>query len=452
MNSYLTRLIPTLALAALGGLLCVLLLPGEMAAVRDQLLEFPDSDVATHQARPWVLGGLCFLPALSAFAYSLGGIMDRYIARQFAAIFGVCLGALITIWLLMDLSDKIGDFRESDQVMRTILTFYASRSPAVLLLLLPYSLLLAVLYSLGKLSGSREVIAMIQGGRSVIRVTMPLIIAGALFSVLSLGFNYHWAPTSEGRQDDILAEATGKLSTEATHVLFREPSNRRLWLIGAFPQDYHKGEPLLDVEITTTREDKSLESRISAKRAFWDRNDHRWTFEEAVVATYQPDRPPIFKKLPEPLVMDSWSETPWQLIKPGLSAAYLGVPDLVTWLQMNARNQLDADPSAYQTQLHYRWALPFACLVTVLLATPLGIHFARRGPGGGVFLAVVLSALMLLTSNISISIGEAGLVRPVLAAWIPNIAFAALGAYLFRRRITGQPIYHSLRRLFLATD
>jgi hypothetical protein len=31
---------------------------------------------------------------------------------------------------------------------------------------------------------------------------------------------------------------------------------------------------------------------------------------------------------PTTLSFDGWSETPWLLIKPGLSAADLGVPDL----------------------------------------------------------------------------------------------------------------------------
>jgi len=83
----------------------------------------------------------------------------------------------------------------------------------------------------------------------------------------------------------------------------------------------------------------------------------------------------------------------------------------------------------------------------VLLATPLAIHFSRRGAGGGVFLAVVLSALMLLVNTIVLAFGEAGTLRAVLAAWLPNAAFALLGIYLYRRRITGRPIYRSLRKL-----
>jgi lipopolysaccharide export system permease protein len=451
-RNHLLRFLLPLALAAGGTAVCAMLVPGETAAVKELLVGFPDADVQAHQARPFILAGLCFLPALAAFLYALGSTLDRYITRQFAGIFTVCLAALMMIWLLMDMADKIGDFRETQDVMTTIGKFYAARSPAILLLLLPYSLLLALLYALGKLSGSREIIAMIQAGRSVVRITLPLITAGLLFSLLGLGLNYHWAPAVESNVDKILAEASGKQAAEATQVLYRNAASRRLWMIGAFPQDYQIGKPLQDVEITTTREDKTLESRLCAKRAFWDRPSRRWTFEEAVTGNYPPKQAPVFETHAAPVTIDTWSETPWQLIKPGLSADLLDIPDLSSWLKAWSQNGQFADPSPYLTHWHYRWALPFACLVTVLLATPLGIHFSRRAPGGGIFLAVVLSALMMLISSITLALGESGTLRPAHAAWLPNIVFSLLGLYLFHRRISGQPIYLILRRLIPGND
>jgi lipopolysaccharide export system permease protein len=441
-----------LVLAALGAVLYGLFVPAELASVSQQLLGFPDSDVKAHEARPVILAALCFLPALAAFIYSLGGTLDRYIARQFAGIFGVCITALIMIWLLMDLGNKIDDFLKSKEVIRTILVYYATSSPAILLLLLPYSLLLSLLYSLGKLSGSREIIAIIQAGHSVVRITLPLIIAGVFFTLLSLGLNYHWAPSAEGATKEFLAASDGKPAAEATNVLYRNAIDRRLWEIGAFPQNYQMGQPLLDVEVTTTHKDMTLESRLTAKRALWDRSNQSWTFEQPVIATYTPNQPPIFKKQDQALVVANWTETPWQLIKPGLSPDNLGIPDLNSWLQANSRHGQFANPAPYLTQWHYRWALPFSCMVTVLLATPLAIHFSRRGAGGGVFLAVVLSALMVLVSSISTALGDAGILRPVLAAWLPNTAFAFIGFYLFHRRISGLPIYLFIRRLLPGND
>ncbi len=450
IRSHAPRILLVLALAALGALLCAWLVPAETRAVADHLIGFPDSDAQAHQARPRVLAGLCFLPALAAFFYSLGGTLDRYITRQFLGIFAICISALFMIWLLVDLSDKVSEFRESDHILLTIGSFYGNRLPAVLLLLLPYTLLLALLYSLGKLSTNHEIIAIIQSGRGIFRITFPLIIAGFFFTLFCLGINYHWAPVAEGRKDDILNEAAGRPETEATQVLYRNPRYGRLWMIGAFPADYQKGEPLRNVEVTTTDPTRRLVSRLSASHARWDRDSRQWTFENPLLSRFSPGVPPVFEKNEGPLVIDSWPETPWQLIKPGLSPEYLGIPDLNTWLQTNASHPSFADAAPYLTQWHYRWALPFTCLITVLLATPLAIHFSRRGAGGGIFLAVCLSALMLLLSNIVIAFGEAGILPPFAAAWLPNLGFTLLAAYLFHRRIAGRPIYRTLLKFLPA--
>jgi lipopolysaccharide export LptBFGC system permease protein LptF len=59
---------------------------------------------------------------------------------------------------------------------------------------------------------------------------------------------------------------------------------------------------------------------------------------------------------------------------------------------------------------------------------------------------------MLLVSNISLALGEAGSLSPAFAAWLPNLAFALLGLYLFHRRVTGRPIYHTLRKILPGGD
>ncbi len=444
----LRKFLLPLILAILGAVACMILVPGEAASVKNQITGFPDSDVAAHLARPTVLAIMAFLPALAALAYSFGDTLDRYIARQFLGIFWICLLALFVVWLLVDVQDNIGEFLKSKNIAGTVLKFYSARSSAIILFLLPYALLLSLLYSLGKFSSSREIVAVVQTGRSIPRFCAPLIGAGIVCSLLCLGLNYHWAPTAEGFKDDILSEAVGETVREAKDVIYRNAEDRRLWMVGAFPIDYEKGAPLIEVEVVTTRPDRDIESRLTAKRAIWNRADRTWTFENPVLSLFTPGMPPEFITPDKPIVKSGWKETPWQLIKPGLPASFLGIPDLNGWLKANAGNEVSINPAPYLTQWHYRFALPFTCLVTVLLAAPLAIHFSRRGPGGGVFLAVVLSALMLLATSFSLVLGEASFVRPMVAAWLPNLVFGAIGFYLFQRRLAGRPIYQRIRTLF----
>ncbi|MFK7849617.1 MAG: LptF/LptG family permease [Akkermansiaceae bacterium] len=436
-----------LFLFLLGAAATGFIFPHEKSAVAEQMGGFPDSDYFSHQLRPFILAFLCFMPAIAAAIYALGTTFDRYLSRQFLTIFAICIGALFTLWMLLDLNDNLGDFSDSPNMAKTVLFFYVYRAPAILLVLLPYSLLLANIYCLGKLSKSNEIIAMIQSGSGIVRTSAPLVFAGLWCSALLLALNYHWAPHAEGKRDGMLALAQGRPVLEAKNVLYRDPESQRLWMVGAFPEDFQKGKALQNVEITTLRADGSIKSRMSSAEATYSRASREWKFTSPTIAKFTKGEAPIFERKDETIVKRNWKETPSQIIKPGLDVAFLGIPELKTWLQSPLATQTTSNLPAYLTHWHYRWALPITCLVTVLLAAPLSIHFARRGAGSGVFLAVVLSVLMIFLSTVTLALGESGSLDPFIAAWLPNIVFTVVGLYLYHRRISGRPIYQSIKRL-----
>jgi lipopolysaccharide export system permease protein len=451
MSKFPRWLLPLIALI-LGAVAAAILFPLEKADVQEQLSGFPDSHIFTHQLRPWILGALCFMPALAAAAYSLGGTFDRYLARQFASIFLICLAALFGLWLLLDLDNNLSDFDGSANPFASVTLFYIYRFPAILLFILPYTLLLALIYGLGKFSKSNEIIAMIQSGTGIIRVSAPLVFAGLWCSALLLGLNYHWAPHAEGKRGEMVARAKGLPIYEAKNVLYRDPGSHRLWMVGAFPEDYRQGGYLLNVEVTTLNPDTTLRSRMSSPRARRDRATREWTFENPLITKFTKGEAPSFEKMDSPLIRKTWSETPAQIIKPGLSVEDLGIPEISTWLISPLAKQAVSNRPSYLTHWHYRWALPLTCLVTVLLAAPLSIHFTRRGSGSGIFLAVLLSILMIFFSSIALSLGEAALLPPILAAWLPNIGFTLLGLWLYHRRVTGRPIYQTFKRLLTVNN
>jgi lipopolysaccharide export system permease protein len=450
-HSILRRLLPAIGLALVAGLMCAWLLPDEMRAVEAQLAGFPDSDVFAHRLRPLMLGILFFLPAIGALLFACSGVLDRYLMRQFLPIFCLCLAGLLLIWLLIDLADNLEDLRRSPTFLTTTVRFYSIQAAPVLIVIVPYALLLALLYSLGRLSRSRELVAMIQTGRGVMRLMLPLLIFGLLATAACVILNYHWAPWAEGFKEGMLVEARGGRPSQARNVLYFETNTRRLWKVGSFPVDHSRGAPLRDVEVTQLHPDGTIDTRLLAPRAIWDRDARSWTFEDALLESFRPGLHPEFRSLSDPLVRHGWPETPWQLIKPGLPAPFLGIPDLNSWLLTN-RNVQWADKLPYLTHWHHRWAQPFICMVTVMIAVPLGIVFSRRGTSGGIALAVFLCGGMLFCSTVALALGESGYLPPPLAAWLTNIAFGVAALYLFRRRMTGRPIYQTIRRMMPLED
>jgi len=444
------RILVPLLLALGGALLALKIGPMEQENVRQQLANFPGVQESAHSLRPIIAVALCFLPALGGLFYLCGDTLARYVTRQFLSIFFICLGGLFIIWMISDLGDNLDDLKGSPDPSAFAVSLYTARLPEIAVMLLPYSLLLSILYCLGRLSRSREIVAMIQTGRGLARLTAPFLVAGLLAAMLCAGLNYQWAPAAVARENAILRKAKGQDGIAEPNIRYRNIPARRLWMVGSFPPDYQKGAPLADVTVIQERPDGTLESIITAKRAAWSPMTHIWSFSDARKQLCQPGSYPVFEmNLPNPLLISGWNEVPTQIIRPGLPAEQLGIPDLNDWLESNPEGAW-ANRGGHLTQWHYRWAQPLNCLIVVLLATPLGVVFSRRGTSGGVAMAVFLCAGMLFVSNVFLSLGDSGHLQPPWAAWLPNLLFGALAIYLFQRRLAGRPIYQTLRKFLPA--
>lgn len=446
MPSALKKLIWPLIFLLFGGAAAYWLCPIEASAVKLQIIGYPDSVVPAYNLRPWLLGCIFFIPLLTSVIYLFCDKLDKYTVRTFLNAFAICFSALFIIMFLEDIQDNLSDFKESDQMMWLMGKHYLIKLPALLLFILPYSLMLGLLWALGKMSKSQEIVAMIQTGRSVTRIVLPLIGFGFLCTLLCMIFNYHWAPYADSQEQSILDEARGISVSEARHVAFQNNDDTRHWFVGAFPAGDQHGKPLKSVSITIL-EDNKVKQRIITDSATWSLDERNWTLDSPLVFTFKENYESA-QKHTEDLRFD-WKETPYQIINPGLKPPFLGIPGLTSWLS-NHRDHPLSDKRSYQTHWHYRFAHPFICMITIMLAAPLGIVFNRRGLGGGVAVAIFLCAGMIFCSTVFPTLGESGYLQPFVAAWATNLLFIVVALILFHRRMTGQPIYQTIKGWFIS--
>lgn len=443
MRKFLVPLILLIAGVVAG---CVLI-PYESGVVAEKLIGYPNSHRQAHGLRVWLLGILCALPFICSAGYYMMDRLDRYTLRIFFNAFLICFGALFIIMFLEDIQDNLSDFKQSEQMGSIMLKHYITKMPALIVFILPYSLMLSLLWALGKMSKSQELVSIIQTGRGVVRFTRPLVLVGVVCTVICLIFNYHWAPHAESQEKLILNEATGKTSNAAESVAFQNKKDTRHWLVGTFPFAHTTGEPLKTVEILTL-ENNIATQKILSEQATWSLETRQWTISKPIIFDLknhkQNEYIPV--TVSETDMVTDWKETPWQIINPALKPPYLGIPGLKSWLANHHDNPL-SDKRSYQTHLYYRYAQPFICLIIILLAAPLGIVLNRRGVGGGVAIAIFLCAGMIFCSTVFPTLGESGHLPPFIAAWATNLLFGFIAFTLFYRRITGQPIYQTIKNL-----
>lgn len=385
-----------------------------------------------------VLIGLVILsPPVVVWIYFIAPLMDRYLTRSFLAPFSMCLFGLIAIMIIFDLSDNGRDFLDAGASLGMVVRFYVVQIPFMVVNVLNASLLLALLFCLGKMSRSNELISMLGAGKSMLRVLSPLLLIGAYGTLVATAFNYDWAPSAERLKDDMLnaidEEGKGrKLKTVSRNVMYRNPDARRTWFMERVPIDLGDGNRMKHVEIHEEDADFRPLRKWYAKSASWSRFGKEWILHNGRYIDFSSEGDPVSYGF-DKLMVGGWNETPWKIQSEASDASYLGVQELASYVNTNADFQKDK-LAKYRTALHYRFALPFSCFVLALIAAPLGIVYSRRGLLGGVAYAIVIWLLMFFVSDTCVKAGEGSRLSPFVAAWLTNFIFAAIGFFLLYYR------------------
>jgi lipopolysaccharide export system permease protein len=363
-------------------------------------------------------------------------LLDRYIVRNFLQPYVYCILGFLSIWLIFDISDNSSTIFDERAPFLLVAKFYWTQIPQVLVILLPVSLLLALLFSLGRMSRSNEIVSMLTAGVSVPRMVMPLLVIGLLTTGVTLALNYSLAARAELARKNFFDQVNrgGLREVVIYGQVFRNRTDNRTWYIARFspPATEFNG-----VQIVQQDAQENIVRNYIATEAFYESATKSWQLEKVKVVNYDSAGNITDEKLVPSETITGWSETPYRLSSANVRPEFLGISELNEYLHYNA-DFPETLLAPFRTQLQYRWALPWTCFVVAIMATPLGIGFSRRGILSSVAVAIGLVFSMNFLTHLFLALGEGDRVSPFTAAWMPNLIFFVIGLYLLRLRATNR--------------
>ncbi len=363
-------------------------------------------------------------------------ILDRYVLRYFLQAYFYCIAGFVSIWFIFDISDNISTFLEERISRALILKYYLTQMPQILVMLLPVALLLALLFVLGRMSRSNEIVSMLTAGVSVPRIIAPLLAIGLLTTAGSTALNYSLAPHAEFARKKLLEDTQSHRPQLALMAqIFRNRTDNRTWFIQMFRPGENK---FVTLHIVQQDANDNITVNYIATSAVYHPKTKAWELQQVKVVYYDAAGN-VTRMIPytESLMITDWSETPFRLSSANFRAEYLSVPELQEYLQFNS----DFPPTLlapFATHLQYRLALPWTCLVIALIAAPLGIGYSRRGILSSVAAAILIVFAMNFATHLFLALGEGARISNWAAAWTPNVIFGVLGLILLYYRSTNR--------------
>lgn len=368
---------------------------------------------------------------------------DRYLFRELLTPLAYCLGGFLVFWISYFFFTELDQMQEHKLQLFECLEYAAAMAPGFFVMVLPITLLLALLYALTHHAKHHELTALRAAGVGLWRLCLPYFAVGLAAGGIHFVLNEWAVPRSAEWSEEILSRHTGdssqtKVKTRFAKVGFRIHANR-IWQVGEYDA---ASKTMVNPNVTWTLPDGSWRS-LQADRA--EHTNGFWVFYNVQMFSQSGLRgnlTPSFTT--NVMAMPEFDETPRQILSDiklsdaqalrSSHSADIPLKELREYLRLHS-NLPAADKNLYYTKYYARLTAPWTCLVVVLIAIPFGAPSGRRNLFFGVAGSIFICFSYFVLQQVSLAFGMNGQLSPWLAAWLPNLLFSVAGTILiFRTR------------------
>ena len=312
-----------------------------------------------------------------------------------------------------------------DEVIKLIMYLL----PSFFMLTIPMSVLLAILITLGRLSADGELIAMKASGISLYQILPPFIalcVTGFLLTnMLSLlllpqgnrAFRNQLFSLSKRHSEANLQERIFNDDFEGLIIYINEIPGQGKHMQGIVISDKRETEvPSLIIGeegmIISDQNERKVTLRLFNGSIHRAANDSL-TYQKAIFKTYDMNLQ----------LSNEESENDTEIKYSEQSIAAL--LKLIT-----ERSKENKSLIKIQTEIHKRFAFPFACVVLGLVGIPFGAYRRKGNRSYGFVLCIIILFLYYVFLNFGETMAKRGILYPALGIWLPNVVLGIMGCYL----------------------
>ena len=347
-------------------------------------------------------------------------ILDRYLLREFSTYLLLGLVGFITIFIVVDVFEKIDVFLDHKAPALLIVRFYIYRAPEVVVQVLPVALLLATFLSLGQLNKFGELTAMRAVGLSLMRILTPVFGVALVAMVGALLLGEIVVPGANRERDNIYDQQIQRVRprtvTERADVTYLGEGGRIYYM-----RLYVVNEKRMHEVSLQEFKAGDLVRRIDAAEATWD--GKRWIFSSGFLRTFDQgvEKAEPFTRM----AVDGLAEVPDDFAKEGRN------PDEMNYFELRAYvDRLRASGGRvanYLVDLHLKLSFPIVNLIVVMIGASIATRLRMQNAALGFGLSVAISFIYYAFMRSGQALGHNGALPPYVAAWLGDIVFGAVG-------------------------
>jgi LPS export ABC transporter permease LptG len=364
------------------------------------------------------------------------GTLPMYLVWLFISYTIGVLLALIAIFVVIDYVSNLGRFEKAS--FAEVGLFYWYYLPWIIQISFPIVLLLASLFSMGKLAKSSELIAMKAAGVGIRQLTLPLLFLGILLSIGTF-YGGEWIIP---RSNALRAELADSFSEPRNSPQRNHKHHAATEVTREFRRNFYyfgnKNTMYMFQEFSTlpqsargiwreSFDSSSIRERIQADHMLYDSTG--WRFIKGTVRTFTVDGSTV-------MPFDTLRDTVLRA-KPIDMVAQIKSPEEMSYWELEryilAASRRGEAVLKYEGQLEFKKALPWMNFIVILLGISITARAGRKGSAALFGIGLMMAFAYWLISQFAIVFAQNGHLPVLVGAWIGNVFFFILGLFLYRK-------------------
>ncbi len=358
-------------------------------------------------------------------------IIDWYILKKFFVTFFFCLLALTVIVIIIDLSERTDDFAKTKLPVSAIITqYYFGFVPRIDAMLFPLFIFIAVIFFTSKMANRSEVVAILSSGITFGRFLRPYIFGGALFTLFLWWCNQYVLPPANQKWADFNTKYI-----DFNYAAYENTStiSNKYFKLDSFS---YAGVRFYDTVSRTGNNffiqqfiGSNLAYNLRAQNIRWDTATGKWKLENVTERRINGIKSTVTKTSERQM---NFNFKPRDLKRDDYIKDKLTTPDLDDYIRLEQVRGAE-NVNTLLLEKYNRSANPVSVFILTLIGASMSSRKIRGGSGFHLAIGVLICVLYILVGRFSSVFSMKGNFNPFAAAWLPNVVFALLAYYLYRR-------------------
>lgn len=352
-------------------------------------------------------------------------ILDKYIIKKFLGTYIFSIILIISIAVVFDINEQLDKFLKNDaKVYDIIFEYYVNFIPYYVNLFSALFVFISVIFFTSKLADNLEITAMLAAGMSFKRLMRPYMISAAIIAISSFLLTaFIIPPANQVRIKFQNKYIKNKEVTYAERIQIQiEPG------VIAYINRYDNSRKTGFNFSLDKFDDKELVSRLTAPSIRYD-SAYNWKVYDYSIREFKGMKEIVTKghELDTTLTI-----VPSDFLISSNDFEQMTTPELYKHIKRQKAKGI-GNMQAFEIEYHKRFASIASAFILTIIGASLSSRKIKGGMGLNIGIGLLLSVSYILFMTISSTFAVSGLVSPFIAAWLPNIIFIGIAAFVYKR-------------------